>query len=98
MAGDDGDRLAALRSELRALGYLEGRLERWLLRDLVREPGRLAPALRTSLRAAALGGPLVASAIVVALVLWHPALARRATDLVVLSGYVLGLAFLADLG
>src|SRR5689334_15961110 len=74
-------RLQAVRDELRALGYLQGRLDRYVLRDLLVRPAMVVPAVRTALRSALVAGPALAVALAFALVDGAPSLAARPGDL-----------------
>jgi len=74
---DAGERLEEVRKELRRLGYLEGPLERFIVRDLYARPQGLGPALTAATRLALLGGPLASAAMTVAQAARAPALLGR---------------------
>jgi len=53
------ERYEEVRRKLVERGYLHGRIERFLLRDLIAPGGPARAVLRTSLKAAVLGAPLL---------------------------------------
>ena len=60
MSDGSGERYSSVREQLESRGYLDGRIERFVLRDLVVEKGRARPQLvRTAAKAGLVGGPLL---------------------------------------
>jgi hypothetical protein len=97
--------LEDVRADLRRLGYLSGRFDRFLLQDALkpRRPGRAAAVL--TVRVALLGGGALAAAFAVALAVVNGNLEASPFDLAVLFVHLLpwsvlaaGLAFLALAG
>ncbi len=92
---------AEVRRKLVERGYLDGRIERFVLRDLLRPAGARGRLPRTSLKAALLGGPILGALLAGAVVAANRPLVR-VTDAPVLWLYFAALSasalFALDLG
>lgn len=83
-----------VRRKLQDLGYLDGRIERILLRDLMAPGGKIGGLARTGLKAAILGGPVLGGLLAASVVASNRPL-LRATDGLVLWLYFAALAAVA---
>jgi len=98
-----GDGVDALRERLRALGYLDARVDRFVLGGAVTRGQGLSLALKASARIGVLAGLLLGPAAVVGLTNRVPGLVTSVMDALVLAAYLsipfglaaAGLAFLA---
>lgn len=80
-------RVDDLRDRLRALGYLDARVDRFVLAPATRERGALSIALRASLRIGALAAALLGPAAATGVALRLPALVTGPRDALVLAAY-----------
>lgn len=100
-----GEKLDEVRSELRRLGYLDHRFERFLLQDALRPRAPLRTVADLTLRVALLAGGVSAVALALALVAANGGFAASPLDVVVLFlhlfppiSFAAGLGFLALCG
>lgn len=84
---EDERRIGELREELRSLGYLDSRLERFFLSDIGGQGGFFSANLKNALRLGLTGGFLVALLLTLGTLGTTPELARAPADLVVLGAY-----------
>ncbi|HUL72012.1 MAG TPA: alkaline phosphatase family protein [Vicinamibacterales bacterium] len=88
MAGGPDPRVDELREHLRALGYLDARVDRFVLGGAARRRGPAALALAASARIGVLAGVLLGPAAAIGLRVRLPGLVTSATDAVVLACYL----------
>ena len=100
-----GEKLDEVRSELRRLGYLDHRFERFLLQDALRPRAPLRTVVDLTLRVALLAGGVLAVALALALVAANGGFSASPMDVVVLFLHLFppisaaaGLGFLALCG
>lgn len=100
-----GEKLDEVRSELRRLGYLDHRFERFLLQDALRPRAPLRTVVDLTVRVALLAGGVSAVALALALVAANGGFAASPLDVVVLFlhlfppiSFAAGLGFLALCG
>lgn len=95
------DRYEQVRDKLRERGYLEGRVERFFLGDLLSSGSAWRPLLRSALKAGLVAGPLLGALLAAAVAAYNRPL-LRAVDLALLWVYLSLLAsaalVLLDLG
>jgi len=89
------DRIDELRQRLRALGYLDAGVDRFVLAPARGSRGPLALAIRASMRVGLLGGVLLGPAAAVGLGARLPGLVSGVRDAAVLAAYFAVLSFLA---
>jgi hypothetical protein len=88
VAGGPDPRVDELRDQLRALGYLDARVDRFVLGGAARRRGPAALALAASVRISVLAGVLLGPAAAIGLRVRVPGLVTSATDAVVLACYL----------
>ncbi|HKW03332.1 MAG TPA: hypothetical protein VJN96_26140, partial [Vicinamibacterales bacterium] len=84
MAGPPDPRVDELREQLRALGYLDARVDRFVLGGAARRGKPITLASAASLRIGALAGALLGPAAAIGLRARSPGLVTSATDAIVL--------------
>ncbi|MFI5177245.1 MAG: alkaline phosphatase family protein [Vicinamibacterales bacterium] len=88
MPGGPDPRVDELRDQLRALGYLDARVDRFVLGGAARHRGAAALALAASARISVLAGVLLGPAAAIGLRVRLPGLVTSTTDAVVLACYL----------